>query len=182
MSVLISSSFDKSKRTTHGNIIKVLVVSSVHCLGPCHLRQIQVSSHLIVSHTDSLRRSKNGQEPKVLVAEGGRGELPRSVEPRSIGVTSTKGVDTGQSDNFLIVEAHSVEDDSEVILSLIMSLTLVITSLNELGRHLCISVALPYLGRAAMKSGKGANIPGRRPSVNESWCSNPSVHPSLHGI
>jgi hypothetical protein len=58
------------------------------------------------------------QEPEVLVGEGGGGELPWSVKAGSVSVTSAQGVSTGQSDNFLVVEAHSVEDDSKVILRL----------------------------------------------------------------
>jgi hypothetical protein len=38
-------------------------------------------------------------------------------------VASTKRVGTGKSDDLLIVEAHSVEDDSKVVLSLDISLT-----------------------------------------------------------
>jgi hypothetical protein len=75
------------------------------------------------------------QKPEVFVAEGGGGELPRSLEPGSVSVTPAihqrrlngiddpldspaKGVSTAQSNNLLIVETHSVKDESEVILGL----------------------------------------------------------------
>jgi hypothetical protein len=75
------------------------------------------------------------QKPEVFVAEGGGGELPRSLESGSVSVTPAthqrrlnriddpldspaKGVSTAKSNNFLVVETHSVEDESEVILGL----------------------------------------------------------------
>lgn len=42
----LSARFRRSLMETHGNIIKVLVVASVSCFGPDHLRQIHFSSHL----------------------------------------------------------------------------------------------------------------------------------------
>lgn len=74
------------------------------------------------NHRDALREALfgliNSQESEVLVTEGGRGELPGALKPRSIGMTSTHRVSSTQSYNLLIIETHSVEDESQVILSL----------------------------------------------------------------
>ena len=47
--------------------------------------------------------------------------MPWALEAGTISVTSAKGVGTGQSDDFLVVEPHSVENDSKVVLGLIVS-------------------------------------------------------------
>jgi len=86
------------------------------------LRSLPLSPNpFLLDPTDQLDftiKWEDVQEPEVLVREGGWGELPWSIEAGSISVTSTKGVGTGQSDDLLVVEAHSVENDSKMVLGL----------------------------------------------------------------
>lgn len=58
------------------------------------------------------------QEVVVLVGESNRREGPRSVVSRAVSVAASKSVSTGKSNNLLVVEAHTVEDVTEVVLAL----------------------------------------------------------------
>jgi len=88
-------------------------------------------------------------------------------------------VGTGQGNDLLVVETHSVEDDSKMVLSLFVSATLSLKLLNGPGRRHCSSV---LLWRCIWKGERPRVTHGNRPSVKVSWCSNPSVRPSLQGI
>lgn len=54
----------------------------------------------------------------VLVGNDSWGESPRSRESGAIGVATSKSVGTAESDNLLVIEAHSAEDITQVRVSL----------------------------------------------------------------
>jgi hypothetical protein len=54
----------------------------------------------------------------VLVCHNRWGECPRARETTSVGMTTTQGVSTAQSNDLLVIEAHSVENVSQVLVSL----------------------------------------------------------------
>jgi hypothetical protein len=55
------------------------------------------------------------QEAVVVVGEDGWRKGPRAIEAGSVRVATTQSVGTGQSDDFLIVETHAVEDIAQVV-------------------------------------------------------------------
>ena len=54
------------------------------------------------------------QQPEIVVGHDGRGEGPGPVEPRAVRVAAAEGVRAGQGDDLPVVEAHAVEDGSQV--------------------------------------------------------------------
>jgi hypothetical protein len=58
------------------------------------------------------------EELVVVVGKDGRGEGPGARETGAVGVAAAESVGTGESDDFLVVEAHTVEDGAEMLLLL----------------------------------------------------------------
>jgi hypothetical protein len=58
------------------------------------------------------------KELVVVVGEDGRGEGPGARETGTVSVAAAESVGTGESDDFLVVEAHTVEDGAEMLLLL----------------------------------------------------------------
>lgn len=54
----------------------------------------------------------------VVVGQHGGREGPGAIEPTSVGVAAAKGMGTGEGDDLLVVEAHPVEDISQMISTL----------------------------------------------------------------
>lgn len=58
------------------------------------------------------------EQCKVVVGEDGGREGPGTLKSRSVGVASAKSVSAGEGDDLLVIEAHAVEDVTEVAAAL----------------------------------------------------------------
>lgn len=53
-----------------------------------------------------------------VVGEGGRAEGPGTIISRAVGVSTSNGVSTNESNHFAVIEAHAAEDSTDVVLHL----------------------------------------------------------------
>lgn len=58
------------------------------------------------------------QKSVVIIRHHGWGESPRSGEPTTIGMAASESMSTAESNDLLIIEAHSAEDISQVLVTL----------------------------------------------------------------
>lgn len=58
------------------------------------------------------------KELVVIIGHNSWRECPRTIETATIGMATTESMGTGQSNNFLVIEAHAVEDVPQVLVSL----------------------------------------------------------------
>jgi hypothetical protein len=103
-----------------GSIIKVLVVLSSYCwFVSCCFRKLKFGGTYLLGTIPLLPVPLLVQEKLVvLVCHNCWGECPWTRETTSVGVAATQGVSTAQSNDLLVIEAHSVKNVSQVLVSL----------------------------------------------------------------
>lgn len=121
-----------------GSIIRVLVVLSSYYWGVSHRLPVRGGKDTYLLGTVPLLPVPLlvHEELEELVGQDSGRECPWALEATSVTVASSEGVSTAQGNDLLVVEAHTVEDVAQVLVSLGCIWE---TSIRCASRHILVS-------------------------------------------